>query len=93
MWGAIKDTASYMGTKQYWKEVGTVLKGEAKGAVGVVTGTVHAVTHPIETAKGIGTAVAHPVETAKGAWNAVSKPFKDGDLEGMERSWAPPWPR
>lgn len=83
VWSIVKDTASYMTTKDYWKDVGTVLKGEAKGVAGVVTGTIDAIAHPIDTAKGIGHAVAHPVDTAKGVWNAASKPFQEGDLEGM----------
>lgn len=67
----------------YWRDVGTVLRGEVKGVVGAVTGTVHAVTHPVETARGIAAAVRNPKAAAQATWDNIKRPFEQGDLEGM----------
>ena len=58
--------------KQYAKDVGKALVGEAKGVAAVGVGIAKAVAHPVNTAKAIGNAVAHPIATAKAVGSAVS---------------------
>ncbi|MEM9917258.1 MAG: DUF6443 domain-containing protein [Bacteroidota bacterium] len=48
------------------------LQGIWRGAKNTVTGLVHVVTHPVETAEALGNAVMHPIETGSAIIGAVS---------------------
>ncbi len=66
------------GGKGFWGQVGGFFKGVGLGAKDMVTGLWTAVTHPIDTLKGIGYAVTHPGEV----WDAIKKPYAEAWAKG-----------
>ncbi len=62
----------------YWADVGEVWLGYYDAGIGVMQGTVFAVSHPLTTVEGVGTAVAHPIGTAESIGNAVGQEWSSG---------------
>jgi Flp pilus assembly pilin Flp len=74
------------GGKSIWRRGFDVGKGFVLGAWDTVTGIVHVVTHPVETAKGLWTAVTNPVQTAKAIKEAVVTAWNDNPEEFIGRA-------
>ena len=70
-----------LGVGAYFRGVGSVFVGYYKAGSSVVTGTAHAVMHPIDTAVGVGKAIASPVQTTKAIASAIAE--KSQTLEGQ----------
>jgi WXG100 family type VII secretion target len=55
----------------FWHQVGGFFEGLWEGGKGMVEGLWHAVTHPIDTLKGLAYGITHPGEL----WEALKKPY------------------
>jgi plasmid maintenance system antidote protein VapI len=62
-----------------WRGVGDMFLGYYDAGKAMVTGTISAAAHPIDTVKGHDAALAHPIVTAKAICNATAQAWNSGD--------------
>jgi len=74
-WGYIMGTDEYVfseGIDDYFNDVTESMIGLGEGVGDVGVGLYNTVSHPIQTARGIGHSFAHPIDTARGIGRGVS---------------------